>query len=63
MADKVSIRIENESASRYGYTTGQTVDVDADEAKRLIRAGAASPAKVADAKAVSVPVESAATKK
>lgn len=61
MAKKVTVQIVNEAAA--DYHTGQTVDVDPVEAKRLVRNGVAVPAKVADAKAVGAPADTAATKK
>ena len=60
MADTVKLTL---SAHHKGGKPGDTLEVSASEAKRLIRGGIAAPATVPAAKSLGVDPETAATKK
>lgn len=59
MADTVKLTL---TAHRQGAKPGDRIEVDAAEAKRLIRAGTARPATVTAAKSVGADPDTAATK-
>lgn len=60
MADTVKLEL---TAHHKGQRPGDTIEVDASEAKRLIGAGVAAPANVTAAKAVGADPDTAATKR
>lgn len=60
MAETVKLTL---SAHHKGQRPGETLEVDAAEAKRLISAGVAAPANVTAAKAVGADPDTAATKR
>ena len=60
MADTVKLTL---SAHHQGKKPGDSIEVEAAEAKRLINAGTATPATVSAAKAVGADPDTAATKR